>query len=169
VKGWHRDRWAHLPLGVYERPLAMNAISYPQGLDDELGPLRVIPGSHVQPLRMQEDERHQPHPQEVLLRPGPCDLILTHHGLVHSGTTNISGKTRYFLSLYLNHSWLKSTEDPSGPVCRGLAAEAGAAGDVRLQRFLGQDPTLKQRNNWGFMQEEDERFAQWAAEDRTRP
>ena len=50
VSGWHRDRWSHLPTGQYERPLAMNAICYLQDLDEESGPLRIVPNSHIEPV-----------------------------------------------------------------------------------------------------------------------
>ena len=36
--------------GGYHRPLLFNAIVYLQNLTDETGPLRVIPGSHMQSL-----------------------------------------------------------------------------------------------------------------------
>jgi hypothetical protein len=49
ASGYHRDRWGRMPCGVYERPLAFNAITYLQDLTDENGPLRVIPGSHRHP------------------------------------------------------------------------------------------------------------------------
>ena len=54
---WHRDRWAHMPSGQYDRPLSMNAICYLQDLTDENGPLRVITGSHITPVTMGEEER----------------------------------------------------------------------------------------------------------------
>ena len=51
VSGWHRDRWAQFPTdGVYRPPSASNAISYLQDLTDDFGPLRVIAGSHRNPV-----------------------------------------------------------------------------------------------------------------------
>ena len=69
VRSWHRDRWSHFPTGFYERPLAMNAICYLQDLTDENGPLRVIAGSHGQPISVSEAERELPHPDEKLIYP----------------------------------------------------------------------------------------------------
>ena len=49
--GYHRDMFAFFPDDdVYHRPLLFNAIVYLQNLTDETGPLRVIPGSHMQSL-----------------------------------------------------------------------------------------------------------------------
>ena len=46
VLGFHRDMYAEFPQeGVYHSPLLFNALSYVQDLDDENGPLRIIPGS----------------------------------------------------------------------------------------------------------------------------
>ena len=52
VLGFHRDMFAEFPQeGIYHRPgdrLLFNALSYfAQDLDDEIGPLRIIPGSHM--------------------------------------------------------------------------------------------------------------------------
>ena len=60
VTGWHRDRWAHMPSGHYERPTAWNTICYLQDLTDEYGSLRVIPGSHINPVAMDEHEQTRP-------------------------------------------------------------------------------------------------------------
>ena len=115
TSGWHRDRWAHMPSGHYERPTAWNCICYLQDLSDEYGPLRVIPGSHIEPVALAEDERKRPHPDEVVLYPKAGDVVFTHNGLLHSGTPNTSGKRRFFFSVYYNTSWFKQTDTMGGP------------------------------------------------------
>ena len=164
--GWHRDRWAHMPTGQYDRPLSMNAICYLQDLTDESGPLRVITGSHSTPVTMDEEQRSKPHPDEELLYLKAGDLVLTHSGLLHSGTPNISGAKRYFFSVYYNISWLKYTDTFDGPNCRQLIAWARARNDHRALRLLGQDDHLQARGNSGFMEPDEDSWAQWAAADR---
>lgn len=167
VSGWHRDRWAQVPRSdAFERPLAINAISYLQDLTDEFGPLRVIPGSHRKPIVMAPEERTRPRPDEVLVYAKAGDAIVTHNGLIHSGTPNTSGQTRYFFSIYYNMTWLKHTDNHSGPNVQKLLQEARARNDHRLMRLLGVDEQLQARCNSGFLQSDEERWAEWAASDR---
>ena len=163
---WHRDRWAHMPSGQYDRPLSMNAICYLQDLTDENGPLRVITGSHITPVTMGEEERAAPHPDEELLYLQAGDLVLTHNGLLHSGTPNTSGKKRYFFSVYYNISWLKYTDTFDGPNCRQLIAWARKRNDHRALRLLGQDDHLQARGNSGFQAPDESRWAEWSKADR---
>ena len=58
VLGFHRDMFAEFPQeGIYHRPLLFNALSYLQDLDDEIGPLRIIPGSHMKAMALTPEER----------------------------------------------------------------------------------------------------------------
>ena len=163
--GWHRDRWGHMPTGHYQRPMSLNAICYLQDLTDQSGPLRVIYGSHIEPVAMTEDERSQPHPCEKLLYLKAGDLVLTHSCLLHSGTPNISGAKRYFFSVYYNISWLKYTDTFDGPNCRQLIAWARERNDHRALRLLGQDDHLQSRANSGFQECDEERWIQWQQAD----
>ena len=166
VSRWHRDRWAHMPTGNYERPLSMNAICYLQDLTDDYGPLRVIPGSHVEPVAIPEDQRDRPHGSEVLVHMKAGDVVLTHSGLLHSGTPNTSGKRRFFFSVYYNLSWLKYTDTFDGPNCRQLMDWARQRNDHRSLRLLGVDDHLQARGNSGFQEPDEERWQKWIAEDR---
>ena len=167
VSGWHRDRWAHVPYtDAYHRPNAINAISYLQELTDAFGPLRVIVGSHRTPLTMEDTERAKPHPAEMLIHMKAGDVVITHNGLVHSGTPNTSGQLRYFFSIYYNLTWLKHTDHHSGPRTQQLLAEAKAANNHQLMRLLGVDEQLQPRCNSGFLLPDEERWEEWAAADR---
>ena len=167
VSGWHRDRWAHVPYtDAYHRPNAINAISYLQELTDAFGPLRVIIGSHRTPLTMEDTERAKPHPAETLIHMKAGDVVITHNGLVHSGTPNTSGQLRYFFSIYYNLTWLKHTDHHSGPRTQQLLAEAKAANNHQLMRLLGVDEQLQPRCNSGFLLPDEERWEEWAAADR---
>ena len=134
---WHRDRWAHMPTGSYQRPLSMNAICYLQDLTEEFGPLRLIPGSHIDPISLTEDERAQPHPDELAIHMKAGDVVLTHSGLLHSGTPNRSAERRFFFSVYYNITWLKQTDTFEGPNCQQLIRLARNRNDHRALRLLG--------------------------------
>ncbi|MXV76884.1 phytanoyl-CoA dioxygenase family protein [Candidatus Poribacteria bacterium] len=167
VSGWHRDRWAHVPFtDAYHRPNAVNAISYLQDLTDEFGPLRVIIGSHRRPLTIEDADRGKPHPDEKLIRMKAGDVVITHNGLVHSGTPNTSGQLRYFFSIYYNLTWLKHTDHHTGTNTQKLLAEAKALNNHQHMRLLGVDEQLQPRCNSGFLQSDEERWEAWAAADR---
>ena len=131
VTGWHRDRWSHLPRGHYERPIAMNAICYLQDLDAEHGELRIVPGSHLNGTTVEEGAGQSPRVDEEIVPMKAGDVIFTHNGLLHSGSPNVSGRKRYFLSVYYNLTWLKHTDTFDGPNCRQLKAWARKRNDHR--------------------------------------
>ena len=162
---WHRDRWGHMPTGQYDRPLAINAICYLQDLTERSGPLRIIPASHINPVAMSETERSKPHPDEELLYLEAGDVVLTHNGLLHSGTANTSNAKRYFFSVYYNISWLKYTDTFDGPNCRQLIAWARERNDHRALRLLGQDDQLQGRANSGFVEADEDRWTAWREAD----
>ena len=167
VSGWHRDRWAHVPYtDAYHRPNAINAISYLQDLTDEFGPLRVIIGSHRKPITIEDADRGKPHPDETVIHMKAGDVVITHNGLVHSGTPNTSGQLRYFFSIYYNLTWLKHTDHHSGPHTQQLLAEAKAANNHQRMRLLGVDEQLQPRCNSGFLSADEARWEEWAAADR---
>lgn len=166
VSGWHRDRWAGLPRGdAFQRPLAANAVCYLQDLDDELGPLRVVPGSHRKPITLSAEETTKARPDERLIYAKADDVVITHNGLIHSGTPNRSDRPRYFFSIYYNMTWLRTTDDHSGPNVTRLISEARARNDHRVLRLFGVDDNLQRRGNSGFLRPDEERWAEWAAED----
>ena len=167
VSGWHRDRWAHVPFtDEYHRPNAINAISYLQDLTDDFGPLRVIVGSHRKPITIPDADRGIPHPDETVIHMKAGDVVITHNGLIHSGTPNTSGQLRYFFSIYYNLTWLKHTDHHTGPHTQQLLEDAKAANNHQLMRLLGVDEQLQPRCNSGFLQSDEERWEQWAAADR---
>ena len=165
VSGWHRNRWSHLPNGFYERPNAMNAICYLQDLTEDFGQLRIVPSSHIQPITIARGEGQNRRDDEIVVDMEAGDIILTHNGLMHSGSPNISGHKRYFFSVYYNISWLKQTDTFDGPNCRQLKAWARKRKDHRALRLLGEDDHLQARSNSGFVIEDQTRWQKWKAED----
>lgn len=166
VSGWHRDRWGQVPRGVYERPNAINAICYLQDLTEEYGPLRAIPGSHIRPMTLPAPERSVPHPEEVIVPMKAGDVILIHNCLLHSGTPNTSGNTRYFFSIFYNLTWLHPTDNHHGPNVQQILSRARARNDHRTLRLFGEDDHREARANSGFQDPDEERWAAWAQADK---
>ena len=108
---WHRDAfnvtqtWIDHPLfsskkrRPYTPPLACNCLTYLQDMTAESGPLRVIPGSHLDYTRIPESAERRVHVRERLLDVKAGAMVFTHNELLHSGTWNVSEHYRYFLSV----------------------------------------------------------------------
>ena len=166
VLGFHRDMFAEFPQeGVYHRPLLFNALSYLQDLDDENGPLRILPGTHMKAMSLTPEERTQPHPDEVILYPQAGDIAVFHNAMLHSGTANYSDDHRYLFFLTMNHSWLKHRANYTGPVSESVKARARHTGNRRLLRLLGEDPLFVPRANSGFNEPDEEMWKKWIGED----
>ena len=166
VLGFHRDMFAEFPQeGVYHRPLLFNALSYLQDLDDDNGPLRILPGTHMKAMSLTPEERTQPHPDEVILYPQAGDIAVFHNAMLHSGTANYSEDHRYLFFLTMNHSWLKHRANYTGPVSESVKARARHTGNRRLLRLLGEDPLFVPRANSGFNEPDEEMWKKWIGED----
>ena len=165
--GWHRDIWQVPPMiEGYQPPEAMNAICYFQDLDDATGPLRIIPGSHRRPMPAPVSDAA--HPEEVLLHVRAGDLVVTHSNLFHSGTTNVSGRPRWFFSAHYSRSWLRTRDNHNGPNVRSIVERAIEHGDIRIARLFGHDPELINRCHGPDRIANADRWRAWQAEDRTR-
>ena len=166
VSGWHRDIWAWTPNGSdYIRPNACNAITYLQDLTDAYGPLRVIRGSHRDPMLITPEEKLKPHPREELVHVKAGDVAFTHCALYHSGTPNTSGDRRWFFSIYYNLSWLKHRDNHSGPNVQAIIEEARNKNDRRIMRIFGVDDRVFGRANSGYHVSDEKMWKQWIAED----
>lgn len=164
--GWHRDRWGWLPDGPqYIKPTACNAIVYLQDLTEERGPLRLVPGSHRSAVVPAPGHRERPHPDEQLMYLKAGDVVFTHCCLLHSGTPNISAEPRHFLSIYYNLSWLKHTDNHSGPNVQRIIDDARRRDDRRIQRLFGVDNQLCFRANSGHALPDNEIWKKWISED----
>jgi Phytanoyl-CoA dioxygenase (PhyH) len=167
VHAWHRDRLLGLePIdGTYLRPLLIVVMVYLEDLDDARGPLRVIPGSHMQRHVICGEAKTRPHEREQLLHLRAGDAVVFHSHLLHSGTKNVSGGRRHFIGVTYNHTWMKQEDDYSGPNCKRILADARQRGDRRLQRLLGEDERLSRRLNSGPVVPSTKQWSQWATED----
>jgi hypothetical protein len=93
------------------------------------------------------------------------DVVVIHNCLLHSGTPNTSGRTRYFFSIFYNLTWLKFTDNHSGPNVQQIIRQARERNDHRTLRLFGVDDHLERRANCGFQEPDEQRWAEWAAAD----
>ena len=164
---WHRDPWSQVPRSnEYDRPLAINALTYLQDLNDCIGPLRLIPKSHRTPLTIPTNLRDHPHPDEALINLKRGDVIVMHNNLVHSRSPNRSAFARSYISVYYNLSWLKPSSSYDGPEARKILRIAEQYNDRRLMRLFGIDSELEARTNSGFLSNNEECWDDWIREDR---
>lgn len=170
VDRWHRDAfnvsqtWAGYSFEYkqtprpYTPPLACNCLTYLQPMNEETGPLRVIPGSHLDYTHIPRENEFEPHPREVFLDLEPGDMVFTHHELLHSGTWNISNQIRYFLSIYVCRIGLPHRDSFNLSEIHDIVTHARRTNDLRTLRLFGEDPD--------FLQRDEAAWASWVAEDR---
>ncbi|EMJ5418786.1 phytanoyl-CoA dioxygenase family protein [Klebsiella aerogenes] len=164
---WHRDPYGGFPRGsAFQRPLALNLLVYLQDLDNEIGPLRVIPGSHRRKLKIDEKERNKEHHLEELIFAKTGDGVLIHNNLIHTRSRNISHLDRYHLSVVYNLSIMKSMLNTNLPHIKDIITCLNEIGDIRLMRLFGQDAKNIERNNSGFLIEDEIQWRRWLDIDR---
>ena len=121
------------------------------------GSLRVIPGSHLDYTHIAEENRKKPHDREVLIELNAGDMIFTHNELLHSGSTNTSNETRYFVSIYFQRIGLPHRDRFDVPEINTLLQSARKRNDRRVQRLFGEDPLFfdREQDAWSAMITED--------------
>lgn len=168
---WHRDS-CHLAdhyAGHYEAtgrkdepkpytpPLACSCLIYLQDMNEETGPFRMVPGSHLNSKTIPQSQIYDQHPEQRFLDLKAGDLIILHHEVLHAGTWNISEQNRYLISNYVCHFGLPHRDPFDLPLIRQIMEEARANNDRRTLRFFGEDDQTvdRQEEAWRKMVEED--------------
>jgi hypothetical protein len=140
---WHRDKWSHFPTGQdYPRPNSVSVLVYLQDLTDDVGPIRVIPGSHRRHIEVPADQVSRPHPDERLLRLEAGDGLVIHNCLLHAGSPNRSGRPRMFIAFGYNDMSVPEAMSHHG-WGESIVAAARERGEPRTARLLGGDPWAK--------------------------
>jgi Phytanoyl-CoA dioxygenase (PhyH) len=166
--GWHRDPYGSVPRGQeFQKPLALNLLVYLQDLTDDVGPLRVIAGSHRCPLVMSAEQRTQPHPAEEMVRARSGDGVLVHNNLVHSRSRNLSQADRMHVSIVYSLTCMRPWIDFEAQPLKAIRAEIRNSGNHRLMRLLGDDVLGTERYNDGFLTEEAVAWKKWIEEERS--
>ena len=175
VAGWHRDafnqseQWAghNFPYKQeprhYTPPMACNYLTYLQDMTTESGPLRVIPGSHLDYTMIPEEKQKAPHSKEKLIELKAGDMVFTHCDLYHTGTVNTLGAIRYFISAYFCRIGLPHRDTFKNPVIVKIVADARKRNDRRILRLFGINEGFHQRQQaaWQQMIEDDKRALQY--------
>ena len=167
-RSWHRDRFGSVPSeGVYIRPLTMVVLSYLQSMTLDLGPLHVVPGSHMRPMLLTKEETKGDLPGQLALELEPGDAVILHHNLLHSAGHNTSGQDRCFLGFVFNLNGMSAEDNFAGPNCRALVERARKTGDRRLRRLLGdaREFVVARQVRGGFLVPDEEAWLTWIAED----
>ena len=102
-RGWHRDF-----VFPGDRPLSINTILYLDDIDDEVGPTRVVPGSHRGEAL--PTARNEPVDGEVALYANAGDAAFINSAIWHSGGCNKGQGLRRGIYLYYGYWWLKRYE-----------------------------------------------------------
>jgi ectoine hydroxylase-related dioxygenase (phytanoyl-CoA dioxygenase family) len=112
---WHRDSFhlADCYTAHYERagrnhevkrytpPLACNCLIYLQDINEETGPFRMAPGSHLNSKIIAQSQVYEQHPEQKFLDLKAGDLVILHHEVLHTGTWNTSDQYRYLISNFV--------------------------------------------------------------------
>lgn len=104
-RAWHRD--FSFP---GERPLAINTILYLDDMTEEVGPTRVVPGTHRGEAKPPADRTNQPLPGEVAVYAEAGDACFINAPIWHTGGRNRGDGVRRGIYLYYGYWWLKRYE-----------------------------------------------------------
>ena len=115
----------------------------------------VIPGSHRMSLTLALEDKARPHPEEKVLPLSAGDVVAIHNCLLHSGTPNTSGQTRFFYSVFYNLTWLRPTDNHQEPNVQRIIRDARQRNDHRTLRLFGVDDQLEKCANSGFTQPDE--------------
>lgn len=102
---WHRD--FSFP---GERPLSINTILYLDDMTKEVGPTRVLPGTHRGDALPPKERASEPLPGEVAVFARAGDAVFINGAIWHSGGRNRGEGLRRGIYLYYGYWWLKRYE-----------------------------------------------------------
>lgn len=122
-RGWHRDF-----VFPGDRPISINTILYLDDMTEEVGPTRVVPGSHRgEALPVARD---QPHRDEIAVCAAAGDAAFINGAIWHTGGRNKGEGLRRGVYLYFGYWWLKRYE--SEQVIPWQATENASAARLEL-------------------------------------
>lgn len=107
---WHKDTYPPLGRTRYHVPRFLFLFYFPQDTPPEMGPTRVIPGSHYQDQLAEEDHRYAFVPDQI--RAGTC--VLASFDIEHAGMSNRTDLTRFMVKFVF-----RRTDTPTRPSWNG--------------------------------------------------
>jgi len=105
-RAWHRD-FTH----PGDLPLSINTIVYFDDMDEEVGPTRVVPGTHKGDALPPPEHHHDPLPGEVPVYARAGDVVFINSAIWHTGGRNAGGGLRRGAYLYYGYWWLRPFSD----------------------------------------------------------
>lgn len=132
ARDWHCD--FHFST---DAPLVVNTGIYLQDMEDECGPLHVVPGSHRWNREPTSDEVHAELPGEVKLTVPRGSAVIFHGRLWHTGSQNTSSRPRRVIFPYFGQAWIRRMDDFYRDP---LPAAILTSDDPVLQRLFGLHP-----------------------------
>ena len=165
---WHRDGWAMFvgQTSDYLHPLACNVLTYLQDMTDDVGPLRVLPGSHRGSVFIPKENTRASLPNERLVKVKAGDTAIIHSCILHTASQNTSGKPRFFMSRFYTKCFLPTRDNHNGPNVQKIIADARERNDRRLMRLFGVDELAGTRSMATGSAPEEILWKRWIAEDR---
>ncbi len=131
-RDWHSD--FHFPT---EAPLVVNTAIYLQDMDDECGPLYVVPESHLWNREPTAEEVESEVPGEVKMSIPRGSGVVFHGRLWHTGSRNSTDRPRRAIFPYFGQRWIKRMDDfYRSP----LPEEIETSSDPTLRRLFGFEP-----------------------------
>ena len=131
VRAWHRD-FTH----PGDHPLSINTIVYFDDTPEEVGPTRVVPGSHRGDAVPPPDMRHEPLPGEVAAYAKAGDAVFINSAIWHTGGRNTGDGVRRGAYLYYGYWWLRPFSDTE-PEKYGIPWEALEGASTSRLELLG--------------------------------
>lgn len=132
VRDWHCD--FHFPT---EAALVVNVGIYLQDMEDDRGPLYIVPESHRWNREPAPTEVDAKLPSELKLALGRGSAVLFHGRLWHTGSQNASANPRRAIFPYFGQTWIKRMDD----FYRSPLPDAiRASDDPVVRRLFGVEP-----------------------------
>ena len=132
ARDWHCD--FHF---ATDAPLVVNTGIYLQDMEEESGPLHVVPGSHRWNREPQPDEVHAELPGEVKLTLPRGSAVVFHGRLWHTGSQNRSARPRRAIFPYFGQAWIRRMDDfYRDPLPESILT----SGDPVLRQLFGFQP-----------------------------
>ena len=124
VRYWHRDF-----VFPGDNPLSINTILYLDDMREEVGPTRVMPGTHRGWNHQPPAGGTEPLPGEVAVYADAGDAVFINSAIWHTGGRNRGDGQRRGIYLYYGYWWLKPYEADQQRPWQALEN----AGEQRLQ------------------------------------
>jgi ectoine hydroxylase-related dioxygenase (phytanoyl-CoA dioxygenase family) len=135
AREWHADFRERIPATV-----CVNCGLYLQDMTDEVGPLRVIPGSHRWDRLPSEEEAQRPLDGEQTLFVDAGDCVVFDAQLWHTGSRNGTDRPRRAIFAYYGKFWMKRMDAYYESALPEALASADA--DPVLRQLFGVDSTV---------------------------